>query len=74
MSNTYLLSSYLVDEVTAEDLQTLLQRMFKSPLTMVGYGRMDKWPNYRDVQQELAAPLHPTRGPGRLNSIFKRFV
>ncbi|VDD83266.1 unnamed protein product [Mesocestoides corti] len=63
-----------INAVTADDLHDLLARMFKSPITMVGYGRMDKWPKYQDIQQEFAAPLHSRTTTSRFPSIFKRFI
>ncbi|VDM28008.1 unnamed protein product [Hydatigera taeniaeformis] len=60
-----------INAVTTEDIQNLLTRMFKSPVTLVGFGRMSKWPGLRDIQEMIAAPLQ-TRGT--FPSLFKRFV
>ncbi|CDI96860.1 mitochondrial processing peptidase [Echinococcus multilocularis] len=60
-----------INAVSAEDLHNLLIRMFKSPLTLVGFGRMSNWPELRGIQEMIAAPLQ-TRGT--LPSLFKRFV
>ncbi|KAM7542819.1 hypothetical protein Aperf_G00000000379 [Anoplocephala perfoliata] len=62
-----------VNAVTTDDLQQLLVRMLKSPLTLVGFGRMTKWPKLAEIQAELAAPLQK-RGNSFGSSLFKRFV
>ncbi|KAM3182396.1 hypothetical protein ACTXT7_012473 [Hymenolepis weldensis] len=61
-----------VNAVTADDLQQLLTRMLKSPLTLVGFGRMSNWPKFAEVQAEIVAPLGKRQGLG--SSILKRFM
>ncbi|VDK36545.1 unnamed protein product [Taenia asiatica] len=60
-----------INAVTCEDLQNLLMRMFKSPITLVGFGRMSKWPGLREIQEMIAAPLQMRR---TFPSPFKRFI
>lgn len=61
----------IIDAVTADDLQHLVIRMLKSPITLVGYGRMDKFPQLQEIQEEIAAPLETHK---TYPSFFKRFL
>jgi len=64
-----------INKVTVDDLQELLHRMFQSPLTMVGYGQMKKWPNYQEVSEAMSAPFNGSKSfVDRFPTIFKRFV
>ncbi|KER30045.1 hypothetical protein T265_03419 [Opisthorchis viverrini] len=63
-----------IDKVTAEDLKDFLHRMFyRTPATVVGFGRVDRLPEHKEVLQILGGsqdiPLSQ-----RLPGIFKQFI
>lgn len=65
-----------IDNVTVEDLHELLHRMFHSPLTLIGFGRVAHLPTPEEVADSLtrSSSVFSSRLMDRLPNPFRRFV